>query len=225
MSETHRRHPTPAFVLVSLFACRSPPASADAATPASSATVIQQPVVAVAPPEARPTPPGLLCLAENLDGRVDGDALVVDAERFAWDGTIAGRRRAQNVSLRRTSRTCSRSSSRGSRSRASPRSSIRSCRSSVRTCSSSAGPSRRARSPGRTARARMRGESRSTSIRARATTGGTCLVRRSGNIGYHPSSSKRSRARAGRWFHYDTMHFEYRPELLDIRCRTAPQDR
>jgi hypothetical protein len=22
----------------------------------------------------------------------------------------------------------------------------------------------------------------------------------------------------GRWFHYDTMHFEYRPELLDARC-------
>lgn len=22
----------------------------------------------------------------------------------------------------------------------------------------------------------------------------------------------------GRWFHYDTMHFEYRPELLDERC-------
>jgi hypothetical protein len=22
----------------------------------------------------------------------------------------------------------------------------------------------------------------------------------------------------GRWFHYDTMHFEYRPELLDPRC-------
>jgi hypothetical protein len=25
----------------------------------------------------------------------------------------------------------------------------------------------------------------------------------------------------GRWFHYDTMHFEYRPELFDPRCRTA----
>lgn len=24
----------------------------------------------------------------------------------------------------------------------------------------------------------------------------------------------------GRWFHYDTMHFEYRPELFDPRCRT-----
>lgn len=23
----------------------------------------------------------------------------------------------------------------------------------------------------------------------------------------------------GRWYHYDTMHFEYRPELLDERCR------
>jgi D-alanyl-D-alanine carboxypeptidase len=23
----------------------------------------------------------------------------------------------------------------------------------------------------------------------------------------------------GRWFHYDTMHFEYRPELTDPRCR------
>jgi hypothetical protein len=23
----------------------------------------------------------------------------------------------------------------------------------------------------------------------------------------------------GRWFHYDTMHFEYRPELLDASCR------
>jgi hypothetical protein len=22
----------------------------------------------------------------------------------------------------------------------------------------------------------------------------------------------------GRWFHFDTMHFEYRPELLDARC-------
>ena len=28
----------------------------------------------------------------------------------------------------------------------------------------------------------------------------------------------------GRWFHYDTMHFEYRPELLDPRCRTTSQD-
>jgi hypothetical protein len=25
----------------------------------------------------------------------------------------------------------------------------------------------------------------------------------------------------GRWFHYDTMHFEYRPELFDARCRTG----
>jgi hypothetical protein len=25
----------------------------------------------------------------------------------------------------------------------------------------------------------------------------------------------------GRWFHYDTMHFEYRPELFDRRCQTA----
>jgi hypothetical protein len=24
----------------------------------------------------------------------------------------------------------------------------------------------------------------------------------------------------GRWFHYDTMHFEYRPELLDPACRS-----
>ncbi|HEX2735505.1 MAG TPA: M15 family metallopeptidase [Polyangiaceae bacterium] len=24
----------------------------------------------------------------------------------------------------------------------------------------------------------------------------------------------------GRWFHYDTMHFEYRPELLDPTCRS-----
>ena len=23
----------------------------------------------------------------------------------------------------------------------------------------------------------------------------------------------------GRWYHYDTMHFEYRPELLDEDCR------
>src|SRR5205823_2405812 len=23
----------------------------------------------------------------------------------------------------------------------------------------------------------------------------------------------------GRWFHYDTMHFEYRPEQSDARCR------
>jgi D-alanyl-D-alanine carboxypeptidase len=22
----------------------------------------------------------------------------------------------------------------------------------------------------------------------------------------------------GRWYHYDTMHFEYRPELLDPDC-------
>ena len=22
----------------------------------------------------------------------------------------------------------------------------------------------------------------------------------------------------GRWYHYDTMHFEYRPELLDPAC-------
>jgi hypothetical protein len=26
----------------------------------------------------------------------------------------------------------------------------------------------------------------------------------------------------GRWFHYDTMHFEYRPELLDPDCRPRP---
>jgi hypothetical protein len=25
----------------------------------------------------------------------------------------------------------------------------------------------------------------------------------------------------GRWYHYDTMHFEYRPELLDDRCRVS----
>ena len=25
----------------------------------------------------------------------------------------------------------------------------------------------------------------------------------------------------GRWFHHDTMHFEYRPELFDPRCRTG----
>jgi hypothetical protein len=25
----------------------------------------------------------------------------------------------------------------------------------------------------------------------------------------------------GRWYHYDTMHFEYRPELLDDRCRIS----
>jgi D-alanyl-D-alanine carboxypeptidase len=25
----------------------------------------------------------------------------------------------------------------------------------------------------------------------------------------------------GRWYHYDTMHFEYRPELLDPTCRNA----
>ncbi len=24
----------------------------------------------------------------------------------------------------------------------------------------------------------------------------------------------------GKWYHYDTMHFEYRPELLDPRCAT-----
>jgi hypothetical protein len=26
----------------------------------------------------------------------------------------------------------------------------------------------------------------------------------------------------GRWYHYDTMHFEYRPELLDAECRPTP---
>lgn len=26
----------------------------------------------------------------------------------------------------------------------------------------------------------------------------------------------------GRWYHYDTMHFEWRPELLDPRCRPSP---
>lgn len=26
----------------------------------------------------------------------------------------------------------------------------------------------------------------------------------------------------GRWYHYDTMHFEYRPELLEPACRAAP---
>ncbi|HEY8209011.1 MAG TPA: M15 family metallopeptidase [Myxococcaceae bacterium] len=26
----------------------------------------------------------------------------------------------------------------------------------------------------------------------------------------------------GRWYHYDTMHFELRPELLDPRCRPGP---
>ncbi len=25
----------------------------------------------------------------------------------------------------------------------------------------------------------------------------------------------------GRWYHYDTMHFEYRPELLDPACRVG----
>jgi hypothetical protein len=25
----------------------------------------------------------------------------------------------------------------------------------------------------------------------------------------------------GRWYHYDTMHFEYRPEMLDDRCRVS----
>jgi hypothetical protein len=27
----------------------------------------------------------------------------------------------------------------------------------------------------------------------------------------------------GRWHHYDTMHFEYRPELLHVGCARAPQ--
>ena len=27
----------------------------------------------------------------------------------------------------------------------------------------------------------------------------------------------------GRWFHYDTMHFEYRPELFDEECRAPPR--
>ena len=26
----------------------------------------------------------------------------------------------------------------------------------------------------------------------------------------------------GRWYHYDTMHFEYRPELLDDACYADP---
>ena len=26
----------------------------------------------------------------------------------------------------------------------------------------------------------------------------------------------------GRWFHFDTMHFEYRPELLDGSCYPTP---
>ncbi|MEF3192117.1 MAG: M15 family metallopeptidase [Campylobacterales bacterium] len=26
----------------------------------------------------------------------------------------------------------------------------------------------------------------------------------------------------GKWYHYDTMHFEYRPELLDPRCANKP---
>ncbi len=26
----------------------------------------------------------------------------------------------------------------------------------------------------------------------------------------------------GRWYHFDTMHFEYRPELLDARCYASP---
>nr|CCA65712.1 hypothetical protein [Stigmatella aurantiaca Sg a15] len=26
----------------------------------------------------------------------------------------------------------------------------------------------------------------------------------------------------GRWYHYDTMHFEYRPELLDPACASSP---
>jgi hypothetical protein len=26
----------------------------------------------------------------------------------------------------------------------------------------------------------------------------------------------------GRWFHYDTMHFEYRPEMLDPSCAPRP---
>jgi hypothetical protein len=28
----------------------------------------------------------------------------------------------------------------------------------------------------------------------------------------------------GRWAHYDTMHFEYRPELLDANCYPAPSN-
>jgi hypothetical protein len=28
----------------------------------------------------------------------------------------------------------------------------------------------------------------------------------------------------GRWYHYDTMHFEYRPELLDSSCYENPGD-
>lgn len=28
----------------------------------------------------------------------------------------------------------------------------------------------------------------------------------------------------GRWFHYDTMHFEWRPELFDRRTATSPMD-
>jgi hypothetical protein len=28
----------------------------------------------------------------------------------------------------------------------------------------------------------------------------------------------------GRWYHYDTMHFEYRPELLDPACYAPPPD-
>jgi len=27
----------------------------------------------------------------------------------------------------------------------------------------------------------------------------------------------------GKWYHYDTMHFEYRPELLDARCVRTPK--
>ena len=30
----------------------------------------------------------------------------------------------------------------------------------------------------------------------------------------------------GRWYHYDTMHFEYRPELLGVRgVMPAPRER
>ena len=27
----------------------------------------------------------------------------------------------------------------------------------------------------------------------------------------------------GKWAHFDTMHFEYRPELLHPACRAAPE--
>jgi len=277
MSETHRRHPTPAFVVGCLFACRSPPVPADAAAPPVSASAV--PVEDAAPPVPAAPPAGLRCLVEHLDARLDGDALVVGRDRFVWDDgtrkTTAERIAAPDLE-------------------------------DMFALGYPTGPITpvldESQDPGRIRHEGLfravYGEDAASVSRALVKVpfaGHTVLFHRRGAAALARVSAKlelllptpalerlggtfatraiagtdRTSAHAwgiaididprvsdywrnmpgkpvwknrvppaiveafesegfvwgGRWFHYDTMHFEYRPELLDARCRTAPQDR